>query len=183
MGSKLASSILLPAHIHATDLLLGKFIFLSLFQLGVQIVGPCKERVSRKNNEKVGVESKGTLFFPFHLFFLNCSLSLLRAALYHRNAWNRLNFVNIARTTKKKIGIKRHQQGLPTAHFCSMKLLSTFVRICLPCQLAYTFPQYALHKCAASLRSGLFFFFFSGKEEKKNASFCPRLPLKGRRTS
>ena len=59
----------------------------------------CEQEKQRE--DEVGGESKGTLFFPFHLFLLNFSRSLLRAALYYRNAWNRLNFVNIARATKK----------------------------------------------------------------------------------
>lgn len=177
MGSKLASSILLPAHIHATDLLLGKFIFLSLFQLGVQIVGPCKERVSRKNNEKVGVENKGTLFFPFHLFFLNCSLSLLRAALYHRNAWNRLNFVNIARTTKKKNRYKETLVGTANSAFLQHETAFNFRSHASLVSWPIHFHNMPCINVQPACDQASFFFFF-GERGKEERVLLPSSPTK-----
>ena len=144
--------------------------------------GPCKERVSRKNSERVGVESKGTIFFPFHLFLLNCSRSLLRAALYYRNAWNRLNFVNIARATKKNPVLKETFVGTANSSFLchetafNFRSHASFVSWLIhfnnmPC----IYVQLTCHQAS---------FCFSGREEKKNASFSPRLPnKKGRRAA
>ena len=75
----------------------------------------CEQEKQRKG--EVGGESKGTIFFPFHLFLLNCSRSLFRAPLYYRNAWNRLNFVNIARAKKEKPVLKETVVGTANSAF------------------------------------------------------------------